>query len=1243
MDFPVKFLWLLLIIIMAASAGGGSAAFEDRSNQGGDRQKLGSFHSQSERNIALHRAESTIESSAIASHDQNHTTISKPTSQSETANQTETTPTSTPTRVGKTVLVNGSISNPSPPGNTAIETTIELQFEDAIRNGTSIGFSENYTLSDIQLHSIQSPTTNETEAVTGHVRQLIINDTSRPGIFLTATNNVKRLNIIATIRHPNVETNSVYRLTAHPPESQADNKTTIMTYRVRAIGDDRRSGRTAEFDRVNGQGFIYSDATVYRGEADIEFRGALHSPLRGISGNAEGKLVRPPIPTDIPTGRYSSDGTNNTAAIRVQTAKMETLRVENTNDIDVSGGVVYPETTDALTVTAQSNFEDAEEIELTIRNADGVDITQELIETASVRPETPDGNPPIQATNINIVDENQINTGSNTVLDHEIEFTRLESSVKKSRSMRSPWSRDNHMIANDQTLTQVTGPVTPERKVNQTDVEPGAPVRITLTGVVDTAGTIQFEEEFSPAVTGAKVNSVRSSAGSVSPVIASATENGLAVLVTDVSAGSTVTVTYTIQTGASDATYRLEGSVETESDTTEYSDTAIIVGSGGNTELTSDGKVSWELDLTETQTDSISISVNGADDLTGQKATASTDVAISYDSISLSSKTTRPARGQNVKLSIENSPYGTTHTVIIPDSDLRPTLTRDQYDDVFRNVGTTQTTGFITQSGERVVGSNTQGTDPIAVFAEVRVDPDDGVGTTEVQTQTLADEATVELLDSRNRNNPVIGQPVESIDISIVDNSAKLTAPDTYITRSETTIQGDITSGINSVVMYVKTDSEFKQVDLDDETNGEITGISVSGDSFSRDLTLSDGDGPGNELLSLPGTYQVALRSQSSLSERYNDVPTTLSVPAILSENTSIQTLRVKDTNITLDKPGVDGSIATTESSVTVEGTVDDRESALIVAIGDRGSVETVQVDGPNFSDVAIPINNFANGIVTVHAVSVGRDGKIGDGEFNEDQINTLSSSPLEEFAQYLTAVADSGATGKQIRAVLRSESDLDVASDDPVVMRELRVMDPKITIDSPVQNQPVTGDTIQVRGQINIPSNSARIETELRKRGAVTTDAYIREWDGASWNTTLSIPENASGKYTLTVDTRKSSRTSVQIMVEQTSKTVTTSSTANPTSTPATSRSTVDNQRQTEDTQSRITTVPSNVAETPLKALGTEVNATEAVDVTKNNSTEDVKLTETISTPLELSGFVGSTLILIFICMLSWFLVQSR
>lgn len=1216
---------ILIIAIIIASAGGSTAVEHHSTEQPHQNatQQLGG-----EVPINISTAITGVRAQANTS-----TPVSTPLPQNDTDTENENeTPTPTPTSTSRreNLSVSGSISNPTPPGNTRVQTRIEIEFKDPIANGTAIEFNETYTPVDIQLQSVQTTAADTTGSITGSVTQSIIDNRSHPQIRLTTTDNIQEVEVRLEIEHPAVDTNNIYQIGVRPPQTDTrpnvGAKTNIASYSVRPVGDDRRSGRTQEFDRAEGSGFVYSNATVYQGEGDIEFRGSLTPPLRGITGDTEGYLLEPPVATDAPTGSYSSDGTNLTAAIRVQTAKMKTLRVENSEGVDVSGDTVYPEATEALEVTAQSNFEDAEEIELTVQNANGLDITDEVIDTARSRPETPGGNPPVQAKF-----ESSTATASQTDTDNDQSAESYTEASKPAigqpESRQSPQTSHKTRITNSITA-QTTEPVTPERSLNQTKIEPGETVEVTLTGVVGANGRITFAEEFSPGVASTEINSVTSSAGSANTLFSLSNKKAVSVVANELPPGEVVTVVYTIQVGPSDETYLIDGSV-TSGESVEYTDTRLIVGSGGNTEVTSDGKVTWKVDLSPIETRSISVSVSGSDDLTGKEATANTDVTVSDESVSLIPQTKRPIQPQNLKLSVENGVYGSDYVIIVPENDLRSTLAQEEYNTVFRNVGTTQTTGVITESGDRISGTGTipEDIDPAAVFAEVRADPDSGVGTAEVQTQTLADNTTIELLDERTPANFVTtGRSADAIEISVGDSSVALTGPDTYRTQSETTLTGTTTPNVDTVIMYVRTNSGFEQVDLDSKTNKKTVGTTVSGESFSHDVRLSYGDGPGNEVLSVPGRYEIALRAETSLSSAHDgEIPTTISEPEMLSGNTRLQTLIVRDTAVSLTRPGLNGSIAATESFVSLNGTLKGRETALIVGIGSRGSVETTQVDGPNFSDVNLPVDDFANGIVNIYVISTGRDGQIGDGEIESNQADTASASSLGRLQQYIETTAETDVTSEQLKTILRNETAFDTGSDDAVATHELLITAPQIAIQTPAQGRSITDNAIQVRGTTNVRSEDSQIEIRLQKRGNVTANAYLSEWETESWNVTISVPTNASGRYALTADIDGEKTTNEVILTNAATKSKTRGS-ANM-STPIVSR--VNTADLAQDNRSRNTTAEMRNEKATLteksKKKETNINTGRANDtdaIDGDASTEDELATVT---ERPLSGILSS------------------
>ena len=1195
---------LLVAIMIIAVGAGGSTVVTDQSTQQSDRGTLHHSGVETQLNALFQKGIQTQANTSTPTSPQNN--ISTEGSQS-------------------TILsVTGSISNPTPPGRTQITTTIELQSQNPIANGTAVVFNETYVPADIQIQSIETRAANTTGSVTGSVTQSLIDNESRPEVRLTTIGDIREVRLILKIEHPEGDTDTIYQVGIRPPGADGGARKEVADYGIRPIGDDDRSGRTEEFNRAEGSGFVYPNATVYQGEADIEFRGALEPPLRRIGGDTEGSLLKPPIADDTPTGLYSSDGTDRTAAVRVQTPKMNTLRVENSEDIDVSGGTVYPEATDVLEVTAQSNFEDAEEIELTVRNNNNLDITDEVIDTTRARPETPSGNPPVQTnpeSSITI-----LRAGVGQEINSQAKTTAL--ATQKSNIKQSPQTEVNSSITYP-TTAQTTGSVTPKRSLDQTTIDPGGTAEVTLTGVVGANGRITFAEKFTPTVVNTRINSISSPTGSVDPLLSLATEETVTVVADDLPPGEVVTLTYTIQVGPSDETYLIEGSVTATGQNVEYADTRLIVGSGGNTELTSNGKVTWELDLDAIETSSVSISVSGVDDLTGDKATANTNVAISHESVSLMSETKQPVRGQNVELSVQNGVHGSRYSIVILTDDLRSTVA-DVSNNVFRSAGTTQTTGVITQSGDQITGAIPEDIDPAAVFATVRVDPDTGIGTTEVRTQALTESSTIEILD---KNTPAdfvtTGRSAGSTDISVVNPSITLTGPDTYRTQSETTLTGTITPGVETAIMYVKTTSGFERVDLDSQTNQKTVGTSVSGESFSHDVTLSDGDGPGNEILSVPGTYKVTMRTKASLlSDHDGEIPATISKPEMVSEDTQLQTLSVRDTAVTLGRPGLNGSIATTESSVRLDGTAEGRETALIIGIGNRGSVETTQVDGPNFSDVTLPIDNFANGIVKIYAISVGRDGQIGDGEIGTTRNSTQSLSSLDLLQRHIQTTAETDADSKQLQEIIRNETDLDTGSDDAVITRELLVTNPEISIQTPTPGQSITDNTIQVRGRTNIRPVDSRIEVTLETRSNVIDNVYISQWETASWNTTISVPATASGRHIITASI-DSKQTANQVMLANATRNTATAKSASVNTTSVSNADVdADAKQHTHDTATSV-----------VKNRGTPTQeSNDRVDLdTDTNTDADADTTTTAVALARQSSSVVSSLPLLRMSQLVW------
>jgi hypothetical protein len=321
----------------------------------------------------------------------------------------------------------------------------------------------------------------------------------------------------------------------------------------------------------------------------------------------------------------------------------------------------------------------------------------------------------------------------------------------------------------------------------------------------------------------------------------------------------------------------------------------------------------------------------------------------------------------------------------------------------------------------------------------------------------------------------------------------------------------------------------------------------------------------------------------------------------------------------------------------------------LVVGIGSRGSVETTRVDGPNFSDVNLPVDDFANGIVNIYVISTGRDGQIGDGEIESNQADTASASSLGRLQQYIETTAETDVTSEQLKTILRNETAFDTGSDDAVATHELRITAPQIAIQTPAQGRSITDNTIQVRGTTNVRSKDSQIEIRLQKRGNVTANAYLSEWETESWNVTISVPTNASGRYALTADIDGEKTTNQVILTNAATKSKTRGS-ANM-STPIVSR--VNTADLAQDNRSKNTTTEMRNEQATLteksKKKETNINTGRANDtdaIDGDASTEDELATVTKQPlsgmlSLEVSQFAWVTTAFMIGCII--FYIRSR
>jgi hypothetical protein len=102
---------------------------------------------------------------------------------------------------------------------------------------------------------------------------------------------------------------------------------------------------------------------------------------------------------------------------------------------------------------------------------------------------------------------------------------------------------------------------------------------------------------------------------------------------------------------------------------------------------------------------------------------------------------------------------------------------------------------------------------------------------------------------------------------------------------SQVDISGSVSEGVDEVAIYARGGSNWERVDLDNSDTNQFT-IGVDGDNTfeQEDVTLSDTAGnDGNQLLSLPGSYKIAVVDAAKLG----DTPQATLTTAQFNDNTT--------------------------------------------------------------------------------------------------------------------------------------------------------------------------------------------------------------------------------------------------------------------------------------------------------------------------------------------------------------------
>jgi major cell surface glycoprotein (TIGR04216 family) len=564
--------------------------------------------------------------------------------------------------------------------------------------------------------------------------------------------------------------------------------------------------------------------------------------------------------------------------------------------------------------------------------------------------------------------------------------------------------------------------------------------------------------------------------------------------------------------------------------------------------------VGWELDTSNVDSGQYTITVEGTEDLTFGDSSETVTVNLTTDQqASLNLDNDEAVQGENLGYTVDESPEGNFHAVVIESDEFGDNISPDNADDIFRNVGDVvdsgvvvnndtisgfDTTGAAGSLSATSTGANSVGATSNINYTYAIVEVDGGSAAGSIETQYL-DDSSIDIdvyqangiastyLDGNNDlNSDVVTGSSETDDevtFEVVEGEVSLDSPsNTYVTGSEVDVEGTASSGADDVAIYARDNDQFQLVTI----NSQDT-ISVDGDdTFSEeDVQLS----ANSDILGLPGNYRLGVITKDD-ADTDNDgtVEGSLSTSEFNSGVSSTNSIRVLDTALNATFITYNGQVAKEDGSaqIDVEGQAPGANEVIGVFVGPRGEVVAQELsvdDEDTFDEEDIQVGSLSQGVATAHVLSPGRDGNFG-----------ASGGTITDAAS-IEALGASSSTGDQVRERILENSVDDTASDDLIVTETFRVSNSLTTVDS--ATSPVeTNGTIELQGTTNNAPDDTTITVELldQDSNSVTIES-TDEWgqDGQfSVSLDLSDDDVQPGNYTIEADDGDNSdRATVQVV----------------------------------------------------------------------------------------------------------------
>jgi len=151
-----------------------------------------------------------------------------------------------------------------------------------------------------------------------------------------------------------------------------------------AVPINRGDSGGSTWETSTGSGPVGDGAVIFQGEDSITtITNGSATPnaasFERTAGGSEGETLQiNPIPTDQPTGTYESQ-TEPGFTLTVQEPRVTTLEVQNNDGTDVAGSTLRTDQDNSV-VLVEYNYEEAEDIELTVEDENGLDVTGEIVD-----------------------------------------------------------------------------------------------------------------------------------------------------------------------------------------------------------------------------------------------------------------------------------------------------------------------------------------------------------------------------------------------------------------------------------------------------------------------------------------------------------------------------------------------------------------------------------------------------------------------------------------------------------------------------------------------------------------------------------------------------------------------------------------------------------------------------------------------------------------------------------------------